>query len=460
MAKEKYLILGRVISRTSQQGVPNLRVEAWDKDLIVNDLVASAVTDADGAFRMEFASSYFRELFSDRQPDLFFRVFDGSKLVKSTEDSVLWNVDAGETQIVIEVDVEVTRTPASRSRDPFEPHLIPVDAENDLRDQLQLTSAKNPQAEGTLGDMGLAIEVSGLDEFSLTILRIPFKTRAITGLDASSIRVFRWDEKREQLRPIWNSGINVEQGFIWAKIRKPGVHVPIGLPDDPLLREALREIARERRLSDTDSPERAHEITRNALSFLQEVPAEAIEDLREFLTRLEFRTASARPRPGKIKLKQGGHLAPSPLPQDATIEDFRKRLSELRTPPDGLPEEELFYPPDIVRNGQPPWALSPEAMPWRGVERAELERLEIAKFIDISRLWPWLFSQDWWMYQHDAQHTGHASGSSDIRSTNVGTMVEQPPITISGPIVSKPSIVDGKIYIVKQNWRWPGWNSL
>src|SRR4051794_23561868 len=370
MAKEQYLIVGRVISRTSQQGVPNLRVEAWDKDLIVDDLVGSAVTDDEGAFRMEFESSYFRELFSDRQPDLFFKVFDGSKLVKSTEDSILWNVDAGETGVVIEVDVEIKRTHAFGSRDPFEPHLIPVEPEADARHELKLARARNPQPEGTLGDMGLAVEISGREEFSLTILRIPFEMRAITGFDASSIRVFRWDEKQERLRPIWNSGINVDQGFIWAKIRKPGVHVPIGLPDDPLLREALREIARERRVSDTDSPERAHEITRNALTFLHEVPAEAIDDLREFVTRLEFRTASERPRPGKVRLKQGGHLAPSPLPHDATLEEFRKRLSELRTPPDGLPEEELFYPPDIVRNGQPPWALSPEAMPWRGVERA------------------------------------------------------------------------------------------
>src|SRR6185503_17060054 len=162
--------LGRVISRTSQQGVSNLRVEAWDKDLIVNDLIGSAVTAADGAFRMELASSYFRAKFLDRQPDLFFKVFDGSNLVKSTEDSVLWNVDAGETEVVIEVDVEATHTPTSESRDPFEPFLIPVDAENALRDQLKLTSAKNPQANGTLGDMGLAVEVSGVEEFSLTIL--------------------------------------------------------------------------------------------------------------------------------------------------------------------------------------------------------------------------------------------------------------------------------------------------
>ena len=269
----------------------------------------------------------------------------------------------------------------------------------------------------------------------------------MVGLDTSSIRVFRWDEKQKRLKPVWNSGINVEQGFIWAKIQRAGTYVPLGLPDDPLLREALREIARERRLSDTDTPERAHEITRNALAFFHDAPADALEDLREFLTRLEFRTAAARPLPGKVRLRQGGHLAAFPLPQEATIEAFRKRLAELRTPPDGLPEEELFYPPDTVRHGQPPWALSPEALPWRGVEREEIEGLKISRLFDISKFWPWLFSQDWWMYQHDAQHSGHASGASDIRSTNVATLVEQPPITVTGTIVTKPSIVDGKIYI-------------
>jgi outer membrane protein assembly factor BamB len=443
---EKYLILGRVISRISQKGVPNLRVEAWDKDLIVNDLVGSAVTDANGAFRIEFDASYFRELFLDRRPDLFFRIFDAGKLIKSTEDSVLWNIGT-QTESVIEADFEGVRKTPATPHHAIEPHLIPVDTQDALRGELRVSRARNPLRNGTLGDTGLAVEIGGREEFFLQILRIPFDIKALTGLDVSSIRVFRWEEKQTRLRPIWNSGINFDQGFIWAKIRKPGIHVPIGLPDDPLLREALREIARTRRLSDPDASEGAHEITRDALSFLHDAPTEAIEELREFLTRLEFRTASERPRPGKMRLRQGGHLAAFPLPHDESIEDFRKRLSDLRTPPDGLPEEELFYPPDTVRNGQPPWALSPAAMPWRGVEGAEIEQLKIAQLIDISILWPWFFSQDWWMYQHDAQHTGHASGLSDIRSTNVATMVEQPPITISGTIVSKPSIVDGKIYI-------------
>lgn len=74
MAKPKYQVVGRVVRSGSQQGVPDVRVEAWDKDLLVDDMVGSAVTGADGGFRMEFDTNYFLELFLDRKPDLFFKV--------------------------------------------------------------------------------------------------------------------------------------------------------------------------------------------------------------------------------------------------------------------------------------------------------------------------------------------------------------------------------------------------
>ena len=109
--KTTFLIAGHVVDRKTRQGAANLRVEAWDKDLILDDLIGSAHTDAQGNFCIEFAQSYFKELFLDRQPDLFFKVFLGEKLITSTEDFVLWSLRAGETAIEIEVDLAMARKP-------------------------------------------------------------------------------------------------------------------------------------------------------------------------------------------------------------------------------------------------------------------------------------------------------------------------------------------------------------
>jgi hypothetical protein len=105
MAEHTYRIVGHVHDRQTHQGLAELRVEAWDKDRLSNDLIGSAVTDTTGVFHIAFTTSHFRELFLDRHPDLFFRVFQQDTLLASTEDTVLWNVTAPETAVVIEVDV-------------------------------------------------------------------------------------------------------------------------------------------------------------------------------------------------------------------------------------------------------------------------------------------------------------------------------------------------------------------
>jgi hypothetical protein len=89
MAKKdkNFQIVGRILDRNNQNPLPGVRVEAWDKDLIHDDLVGSSVTDADGTFRIEFNADYFSELFGDRKPDLFFRVFQNGTVLQSTEDS-------------------------------------------------------------------------------------------------------------------------------------------------------------------------------------------------------------------------------------------------------------------------------------------------------------------------------------------------------------------------------------
>src|SRR3954467_4169513 len=105
-----YRIHGRVIDRVARAGVSGLLVEAWDKDLLLDDLVGEATTDEQGAFEIVFEESYFRELFLDRKPDLFFRVKSGDRLLADTREHVLWNV-ARDVEVTIEIEDSAAPAP-------------------------------------------------------------------------------------------------------------------------------------------------------------------------------------------------------------------------------------------------------------------------------------------------------------------------------------------------------------
>ena len=91
--------------------------------------------------------------------------------------------------------------------------------------KLETRSVENPLPDSTLGYIGIAVEVQDPNEFPLWILAQPFDRAKIVGIDPFTIRFFRYENKSKSLQLASNSGSNVELGFIWTKISRPGIHV-------------------------------------------------------------------------------------------------------------------------------------------------------------------------------------------------------------------------------------------
>ena len=97
----RYEIKGKVIDSSTGAGVAGVRVEAWDKDFGTDDFLGFAVTISDGSFEITFDEAAFRDIFLDKWPDIYFKVFCAGDLIVSTEDSVLWNVKNPNLEVVI-----------------------------------------------------------------------------------------------------------------------------------------------------------------------------------------------------------------------------------------------------------------------------------------------------------------------------------------------------------------------
>ena len=95
---------GRVVDKSTRGGVAGLRVEAWDIDRVIPDMVAYAVTDADGAFSMSLTEDDVRGLFLARRARVYFRVIDGTSLLADTEETISWWIKGRDGTEVILVD--------------------------------------------------------------------------------------------------------------------------------------------------------------------------------------------------------------------------------------------------------------------------------------------------------------------------------------------------------------------
>ncbi len=103
----KIFVTGHVLHQTTGVGLAGLRVEAWDRDMVYDDFLASAVTDDNGDFQLKFTSTDFEDLYLDRQPHLFFKIFKAGKIVDCTEHSTAWQtVHPGKNEFTIELDCQ------------------------------------------------------------------------------------------------------------------------------------------------------------------------------------------------------------------------------------------------------------------------------------------------------------------------------------------------------------------
>ena len=97
-------ILGRVVARESRQPIAELRVEAWDRDVKYDSLLGVASTAIDGTFAIDFDETYYGDYGGDALPDLYFRVFQGNRLLNSTKNDVRGNVPPGQVPAELEID--------------------------------------------------------------------------------------------------------------------------------------------------------------------------------------------------------------------------------------------------------------------------------------------------------------------------------------------------------------------
>lgn len=93
---------GVLVFAVNGQPVSNAVVEAWDKDLFIDDYVGRAETDDSGHFEITFDAEMLRTLF-DQRPDIYFRILRNDRLLFDTRETMVVMLDQPRLEIKIEV---------------------------------------------------------------------------------------------------------------------------------------------------------------------------------------------------------------------------------------------------------------------------------------------------------------------------------------------------------------------
>ena len=86
-----YTISGRLLNN-QKQPLSGFKITAWDKDKEISDYLGTAYTGLDGAFSIAYDENRFYDAIQDKLPDVFFLVYQGDRVIHTTESHPLKNV--------------------------------------------------------------------------------------------------------------------------------------------------------------------------------------------------------------------------------------------------------------------------------------------------------------------------------------------------------------------------------
>ena len=278
---------------------------------------------------------------------------------------------------------------------------------------VRLRAVRNPATRWSLCGMATAFSVSGRERFEPLLVHQAVELSDLAGLRPDAVRVFRFDPEDNSFELIARSGLDLAGMRVWSQVTRPGIYVTVGAPRDRLLAESFKALGRRRADVGAPDQEERHRLTTDALAPFANAPRDELHAARQALTVVELQTSVEGFLGHDFRRNSERQPEPFMLPGGVTLEAFRRQLARLGTPPDGLPEETLSGIGATSPHG-PPWPADPDTLrEWPKV-RDSLR----ARFFPLPWFpWPlfcWLWSEDWWMYHANAEHTGHASGCSGI----------------------------------------------
>jgi predicted flap endonuclease-1-like 5' DNA nuclease len=109
-----FRIYGKVVEKQTGDGIPNLTVSAFDKDVFFDDSLGSVRTDKNGNFEIRYSSKDFKELLSGKRPNIYLTVADTrGKVIHSTKEWVRYKAREKEG-FLIKIPVRKQLKPKSK----------------------------------------------------------------------------------------------------------------------------------------------------------------------------------------------------------------------------------------------------------------------------------------------------------------------------------------------------------